>query len=68
MRERADVIWGPFAMFHEVLSRYTAEQLELLRDFHRMGREYNEQRAAEVRALRFGDGTEQQAGTIVKKS
>jgi len=68
MRERAEVIWGPFAMFHEVLSRYTAEQLELLRDFHRMGREYNEQRAAEVRALRFGDGTEKQAGKIVKKS
>lgn len=56
MRERAEVIWGPFAMFREVLGRYTVEQLELLRDFHRMGREYNEQRAAEVRTLRFADG------------
>jgi DNA-binding MarR family transcriptional regulator len=55
MRERGEVIWGPFAMFREVLGRYTIEQLELLRDFHRMGREYNEQRAAEVRALRFDD-------------
>jgi DNA-binding MarR family transcriptional regulator len=54
-RERADVIWGPFAMFREVLSRYTVEQLELLRDFHRMGREYNERRAAEVRAMRLAD-------------
>jgi hypothetical protein len=38
-----------------VLGRYTAEELELLRDFHRMGRELNEQRAAEVRQLRFAD-------------
>ena len=55
MRERAAVIWGPFAMFREVLSKYTVEQLELLRDFHRMGREYNETRAAEVREIRFDD-------------
>jgi hypothetical protein len=67
MRERADVIWGPFAAFREVLSRYTVEQLELLRDFHRMGREYNEQRAAEVRALRFDDEGPQPR-TTVKKS
>jgi DNA-binding MarR family transcriptional regulator len=55
MRERAGVIWGPFAKFREVLAKYTIEQLELLRDFHKLGREYNEQRAAEVRTLRFDD-------------
>jgi DNA-binding MarR family transcriptional regulator len=55
MRERGQVIWGPFAMFREVLGRYTIEQLELLRDFHKMGREYNETRAAEVREIRFDD-------------
>jgi DNA-binding MarR family transcriptional regulator len=55
MRERAAVIWGPFAVFSEVLKRYTIEELELLRDFHRVGREYNEQRAAEVRTLRFDE-------------
>ena len=55
MRERAGVIWGPFAAFREVLAQYTIEQLELLRDFHKMGREYNERRAAEVRSLRFED-------------
>lgn len=54
-RERVDVIWGPFAMFREALRRYSVEQLELLRDFHRTGREYNEQRALEVRKLRFDD-------------
>jgi len=55
LRERAEAIWGPFAMFHDVLAGYTVEQLELLRDFHRMGREYNEQRAAIVREMRFED-------------
>ena len=53
MRERAGVIWGPFAVFRDVLKRYSIEELELLRDFHRVGRQYNEQRAAEVRELRF---------------
>jgi hypothetical protein len=38
-----------------MLGRYTIEQLELLRDFHRAGREFNEHRAVEVRAMRFGD-------------
>ncbi len=52
-RERAGVIWGPLAELHGALSRYTVAELELLRDFARMGREYNEQRAAEVRELRF---------------
>ena len=55
MRERARVIRGPFAMFGEVLGKYTIEQLELLRDFHRIGRECSERRAAEVRSLRFDD-------------
>jgi len=53
LRERAEAIWGPFSVFNEVLGRYTVEQLELLRDFHRMGREYNEARAAVVRQMRF---------------
>lgn len=52
-RERAEVIWGPFEVFHEALGRYTVEQLKLLRDFHRTGREYNETRAAEVREMRL---------------
>jgi DNA-binding MarR family transcriptional regulator len=54
-RERSEVIWGPYAVFGQVLGRYTVEELELLRDFHRMGREYNEQRAAVVRKMRFED-------------
>jgi DNA-binding MarR family transcriptional regulator len=54
-RERAEVIWGPFSVFQEILGRYTIAELELLRDFHRMGREYNERRAAEVRNIRFED-------------
>ena len=52
-RERAGAIWGPLAALHSALARYTVAELELLRDFARMGREYNEQRAAEVRELRF---------------
>jgi DNA-binding MarR family transcriptional regulator len=55
-RERTGVIWGPLAELHAALGRYTIEELRLLRDFQRLGREYNEQRAAEVRALRFDDG------------
>jgi DNA-binding MarR family transcriptional regulator len=54
-RERAGTIWGPHAFFGEVLSRYTNEELELLREFHRIGREFNERRAAEVRGMRFDD-------------
>ncbi len=53
MRERGEIIWGPLALFRELLARYTVEQLVLLRDFHRMRREHNERRAAEVRAIRF---------------
>ena len=49
------MIWGPHAYFVEMLGRYTIDELELLRDFHRTGREYNERRAAEVRGLRFED-------------
>ena len=52
-RERAAVIWGPFMEFRHVLAGYTIAELELLRDFARIGREYNEARAAEVRKLRF---------------
>jgi DNA-binding MarR family transcriptional regulator len=54
-RERAEVIWGPYSVFQEMLGRYTNAELELLRDFHRVGREYNERRAAEVRKIRFED-------------
>jgi DNA-binding MarR family transcriptional regulator len=54
-RERAEVIWGPFSVFKDVLARYTTEELELLLDFHRVGREYNERRAVEVRGIRFED-------------
>lgn len=54
-RERAGAIWAPHAFFGEMLSRYTIEELELLREFHRIGREFNERRAAEVRGLRFDD-------------
>ncbi len=52
-RERAAVIWGPLAVFHEALSELTLDELKLLGEFHRRSREYNEQRAAEVRELRF---------------
>jgi DNA-binding MarR family transcriptional regulator len=52
-RERAEVIWGPFQIFRVELAKLSMEQLEFLLEFHRHGREYNEQRAAEVRKLRF---------------
>jgi DNA-binding MarR family transcriptional regulator len=52
-RERAEQIWGPFSVFYDELATYTLDELEFLRDFHRRGREYNEQRAAEVRQMRF---------------
>lgn len=52
-RERTGVIWGPFQIFGEILARYTVAELELLRDFHKMGREFNQQRAIEVRSIRF---------------
>jgi DNA-binding MarR family transcriptional regulator len=54
-RKRAEEIWGPFSDLREALGRYTAEQLELLRDFHRMSREHNQARAAEVRAMHAQD-------------
>jgi DNA-binding MarR family transcriptional regulator len=54
-RERAGVIWGPLAQLHQALSRYSVAELTLLRDFAKLGREYNEQRAAEVREIRFED-------------
>ena len=55
-RERAEVIWGPFQIFRVELAKLSKEQLEFLLEFHRRGREYNEQRAAEVRKLRFDAG------------
>jgi DNA-binding MarR family transcriptional regulator len=53
LRERAAMLWGPQTAWRDELSGYTNEQLELLRDFHRRGREINERRAAEIRELRF---------------
>jgi DNA-binding MarR family transcriptional regulator len=55
-RERAEAIWGPFDMLHTEIGHFTIQQLELLLHFNRRAREYNEQRAAEVRALRFDEG------------
>ena len=55
LRERAGVIWGPHQFFVEQLQQFTVEQLRFLLDFNRIGREYNETRAAEVRELRFDD-------------
>jgi DNA-binding MarR family transcriptional regulator len=57
MRERAAAIWGPFTNFRTELSKYTAKELELLLEFHRRAREYNQRRAAEVREMSF-DGDE----------
>lgn len=48
---RALEIWGPLGDFRSELAKYTTEQLELLRDFHRKARELNQRRAAEVREL-----------------
>jgi DNA-binding MarR family transcriptional regulator len=55
-RERAEAIWGPFDMLHSAIGHFTVEQLELLLRFNEHAREYNERRAAEVRALRFDAG------------
>ena len=49
-RERAAEIWGPTEQFEGWLRRYSVEELRLLRDFNRRGAEWNEGRAAEVRA------------------
>jgi hypothetical protein len=38
---------------HQALAGYTVQELTLLRDSAKMGREYNERRAAEVREIRF---------------
>jgi len=53
LRERSAVIWGPHQYFLDALAELTVEQLEFMLEFQRKGREYNEQRAAEVRKLRF---------------
>jgi DNA-binding MarR family transcriptional regulator len=51
VRERSSQIWGPVEQFERELRRYSADELRLLRDFHRRGAEWNEGRAAEVRKL-----------------
>ena len=53
MYERIGAIWGPFANFRRELGKYTVEELELLRDFHRRAREVNQELAAAVRELNF---------------
>ena len=52
-RERAEAVWGPFDILHSEIARFTVEQLQLLLHFHARAREYNEQRVAEVRAMRL---------------
>jgi len=48
--DRADEVYGPLAELGQQLGdRYTVEQLELLHDFHRRGREINERLAGELR-------------------
>jgi DNA-binding MarR family transcriptional regulator len=54
-RQRTRRIWGPLAATRGDLERYTADELELLIDFHRQNRQADEQRAAQVRALRFDE-------------
>jgi DNA-binding MarR family transcriptional regulator len=52
--ERIVAIWGPFMQMRaELERRYTARDLEVLLDFHKRARQYNEERAAAVRELRF---------------
>lgn len=52
-RKRTGRIWGPLAATSGELQRYTADELELLIDFHRHNRQADEHRAAQVRQLRF---------------
>jgi DNA-binding MarR family transcriptional regulator len=51
MRDRAAEIWGVHEQATNPFERYTKEELELLLDFHRMARAWNEQRAAVVRQM-----------------
>jgi DNA-binding MarR family transcriptional regulator len=51
LRERAEEIWGVQEQATNPLERYTKEELQLLLDFHRMAREWNENRAAIVRRM-----------------
>jgi DNA-binding MarR family transcriptional regulator len=55
-RERSARIWGPLAADNDDLHRYTATDLELLIDFHRRTQYADEERAAQVRELRFQHG------------
>ena len=52
-RERSARIWGPLAADNDDLHRYTAAELQLLIDFHRRTQHADEDRAAQVRHLRF---------------
>ena len=53
MHERATAIWGPLGDWRAELRKYSAKELELLRDFHHRSSELNQGRAAEVRQMRF---------------
>ena len=58
LESKADEIYGPLAeLGQELAGRYTVEQLELLRDFHRGGREINERLARELRERMGREGT-----------
>ncbi|MGP0053098.1 MAG: MarR family winged helix-turn-helix transcriptional regulator [Solirubrobacteraceae bacterium] len=49
IRERTNVFYGPHsALSEQLFQRYTREQLELLLEFTRAGREFNERHAAEI--------------------
>jgi DNA-binding MarR family transcriptional regulator len=49
IRERTNVFYAPHsALSEQLFQRYTQEQLELLLEFIRAGREFNERHAAEI--------------------
>ncbi|MGO9958268.1 MAG: MarR family winged helix-turn-helix transcriptional regulator [Solirubrobacteraceae bacterium] len=49
IRERTNVFYEPHsALSEQLFQRYTREQLELLLEFTRAGREFNERHAAEI--------------------
>ena len=53
--DRAAELWGPMGEFREELSRYSREDIELLRDFHIRARELNQKAAALARERYLGD-------------
>ena len=54
MRERQAVIWGPIAAeADEIVKRYTADDLRLVKGWYEVSRETNERHAERIRDLRF---------------